>query len=218
MASCRLASASVLWIFSIEFGGHRLAARQHFRQVHGADRRAGAGERALNLHQATGIERDHGAARRCARWHRSWCAPWRRKAPANFTAKVPPKPQHSSAASISRNSRPRTLRQQPARTVLDAQFAQRVAAIVKGHDVFQARAHIFHAGHFGQERGELPDARRQRFGRAQAFPALCGTARRNGARSSTVQEPDGTTTYSASLRRLSRNAAPPCALPRDSRC
>ena len=37
------------------------AARQDLGQVHRADGGAGARERSLNLHQATGIERDHRA-------------------------------------------------------------------------------------------------------------------------------------------------------------
>ena len=38
-----------------------LSAGQDFSQMHGPYRRSDAGERSLNLHQATGIDRHHGA-------------------------------------------------------------------------------------------------------------------------------------------------------------
>src|ERR1017187_7082154 len=62
MASCRLASASVLWTFSsnsTDIALTALAARQDLRQMHGAHRHRGARQRPLYLHQATGIRADH---------------------------------------------------------------------------------------------------------------------------------------------------------------
>ena len=47
--------------------------------------------------------------------------------------------------------------QQAARAILHFQFAQRVAAIVIGHDIVEARADIVHSHDFEQKLGELPD-------------------------------------------------------------
>ena len=113
--------------------------------MHGADARPGARERSLNLHQATGIERDHGVragaqdgfdlgARHGARDVRRTS---RRKCRRSRSTLRPGR--------ISRSSRPRTLASRRRGRVLDAQFAQGVAAIVKRDHVFHARAHVFHA-------------------------------------------------------------------------
>src|SRR5664280_910601 len=64
MASCRLASARVSWIFRSNSTDMGLAARQNFGQVHGAHVQARARKSALNLHQATRVERHYGMGAR----------------------------------------------------------------------------------------------------------------------------------------------------------
>src|ERR1019366_49261 len=70
----------------------------------------------------------------------------------NLTENVPPKPQHSSAASV-----------------LDAEFAQRVTTVVIRNHVLQPRAHVIHARHLQHKLRKLPHSRRQRIGGPQRF-------------------------------------------------
>ena len=96
-------------------------------------------------------------ARRCVRMASILVRAMAPDSSANLTEKVPPKPQHSSAGCISRSSRPRTLARRRRGALADPELAQGVAAVVEGHHVLEAGAHVFHAGHFGQKGGELPN-------------------------------------------------------------
>ncbi len=87
----------------------------------------------------------------------------------NFTENVPPNPQHSSAGSISRSSRPRTFASSRRGARSDVQLAKPVAAVVERDDVFEARAHVFHLRDFGEEGRELVHALRQRVDARQRF-------------------------------------------------
>ena len=74
---------------------------------------------------------------------------------AFLTAKVPPKPQHSSARGSSTSSSPRTASQQPRGPVADAEHPQRVAGGVVGHAVREVRADVGHAEHVDEELAQL---------------------------------------------------------------
>ena len=114
-------------------------------------------ERSLNLHQATGIERNHGSRAGAldgldlgARHGAGKLGELHRKGAAEAAALLGR--QHFAQFQAAH------VRQQAARRVLHAEFAQGVAAIVKRDHGIQPRAHVFHAGHLGEERGEFPDA------------------------------------------------------------
>ncbi len=74
----------------------------------------------------------------------------------NLAEKVPPNPQHVSASRISTNSRPWTCGEQTARLLFDLQFAQAVAAVVKGHFGRKSRPHVGHAELGDEKIGKLP--------------------------------------------------------------
>ena len=86
---------------------------------------------------------------------------------AFFTAKVPPKPQHSSAPGSSTRSRPRTARSSRSGRSPTPQHPQRVAGRVVGHPVREVRADV------GRRRARRRGTRRARrsAGRASATPA-----------------------------------------------
>ena len=157
--------------FFVEGDRHNPAARQDFGQVHGAHRQGGARQSSLDLHQATGIQADHGfgagahdgidlgarhAAGNLGEFHRERAAET-----AAFFRRVH-LPQLQSAHPG----------QQAARAVPDAEFAQRVATVVIGNYIFEACAHVLHAGHLQHKLGELPDARRQRIDSAAGFRVI----------------------------------------------
>src|ERR1039458_8432985 len=140
MASCRLASARVSWIFRSNSTDMVLAARQDFGQVHGTNVRARARKGALNLHQATRVERYYGIS---ARAH-DGVDPGARHGPRK-PGELDGERAAESAALFGRHhlAQRQSLHasQQAARRRPDAQLAQPVAAIVKCHHVVQARAH-----------------------------------------------------------------------------
>src|ERR1022692_1331867 len=146
MASCRLASASVLWTFSSNTTDIALtalsgspgpppdawcapAARQDLRQMHGAHRQRGARQRPLYLHQATGIRADHclGAGAH------DGIDLGARHAAGDF-GEFDRERAAESAAFLGRvhlaQFQSANVRQQTAGAVLDAEFAQRMTTVV----------------------------------------------------------------------------------------
>ncbi len=122
-----------------------------------ADTRSRTGKRSLNLHEATGIARNHGGrtsplngidfgARHGAREFGEFHCEGAAEAAAFLSRRHLAQLQSPDVG------------EQAARCVFHAQFAQSVAAIVKSNDAVEARADIFHARHLGEVRGEFVDA------------------------------------------------------------
>ena len=93
--------------------------------------------------------------RRCPRTLRTLSAPMAAETSAFLTAKVPPKPQHSSAPGSSRSSRPSTASQQPAGPVAEAAAPQPVTGGVVGDPVREVCADVGHPEDVDQELGQL---------------------------------------------------------------
>ena len=110
-----------------------------------------------------------------------------------FTAKVPPKPQHSSAAGRSPGGCPRTAREQPRRAVADAEHPQRVAGRVIGHPVREVGAHVLHAEDVDEELAQLVDDRGDVRGRPVDQRRIAGPRATSACwwRTDPTHEPDG---------------------------
>src|ERR1035438_6928434 len=171
MASWRLALASVSWAFRWNSEGMGSARSQDLRQVHGADVRAGSGERALNLHQATGVEGNHRAGPGAEDGFHLGA----RHGAGKF-GELDGEGAAEAAAFLGRGEFAQFqiahAGQQAAGSVLHAQFTKGVAAVVEGDDVIEARAHILDAGHLSEKRGELEDALFQGADARQCFGLL----------------------------------------------
>jgi len=128
--------------------------------MQGSDRQARAIDHALELHQATGINGNHGG---CAGLldgidlgprHRS-----------GNLGEFDGKRAAEAAAFFGRahfgQRESANFREQSPRAGFDAQFAQRVATIVISDDAGEARADILDARHFEQESRKFPDTRFQ---------------------------------------------------------
>src|ERR1035437_387890 len=137
MASCRLASARVSWIFRSNSTDMELAARQNLGQVHGAQVQARARKSSLNLHQATRVQRHHGVG---AGAHDGFDLSARHG--ARKLRELNREGAAEPAALFGRNHLAQLqslyVSQQAARRRLDAEFAESVAAIVKGHNVVRS--------------------------------------------------------------------------------
>ena len=93
-----------------------------------------------------------------------------------LTAKVPPKPQHSSASGSSISSSPRTARSSRSGASPRRRPAQRVAGRVVGHAVRVVRAHVLDPEPPAQELAQLPGALGQRRDRRARGPSPRRTA------------------------------------------
>src|SRR5579864_5238611 len=125
--------------------------------MHGADLEPGARKGALNLHEAARIERDYGLRPRAhdgvdlaARHGAGQLREFHRESAAEAAALL----ARLHLAQL-QAAHPR---QQAARRALDAQFAQRVAAVMERDYLLHAGAYVLDARDFGKERRELPDA------------------------------------------------------------
>ncbi len=155
-------SETVSWIFAIEGDGHGSSGWPvNLGQVHGPDGEPGAGERALQLHEATGVDRDHRAR---AGAHDGVDLGARHGA-GDFVELDGERAAESAAlfgdvhlAQLEAAHVP----EQAARAVLDVELAQRVAAVVIGDDFFAPGAHVVDAGHVEQELRKLPNFRSHR--------------------------------------------------------
>ena len=113
-------------------------------------------QRAADVHQAGVV----GGAQHLGAGVERRCAPCRAHMAAEtsgfFTAKVPPKPQHSSAPGSSTSSRPATARSSRSGRSPEAQHPQRVAGRVVGDPVREVRADV------GRRRARRPGTRTAR--------------------------------------------------------
>ncbi len=136
--------------------------------MHGSDRQAGAIDDALQLHQATGVDGDHGGSAGFldgidfgAR-HR-----------AGQLGELDGERTAETAALFRRGhlreGQPANISQQFSGARFDAQLAQGMATVVIGDDAIEARADILDAGHFQQETRKLPNARLQRMRLGEEF-------------------------------------------------
>ena len=187
-----------------------LGRGQHLGEVH--DAYAGPLARQQRRRCASGRScRRRPAPRRRSRARGAPCpTPSRPRCRLFLTAKVPPKPQHSSARGRSTRVSPRTARSSRVGPVADAEHPQRVARRVVGHPVRERRA-----------RRRSPPARRRGTPTARRCAApVRSTASTSAAspdrratmpcwwRAQPAHEPDGVTTasYPSKARRRCRTA------------
>jgi hypothetical protein len=161
---------------------------QDLRQMQRAEGKSRAIDDALELHQATGVDGDDGGcaglldgidlgARHGAGDLREFDGERAAEAAAFFGD------IHFSQREAL------NFREQLARTRFDAQFAQRVAAIVIGDDAVESRADIFDAGDFEEESRKLPDSRLKAVDLGEQLGDRARRCPRNDARSWTRKSP-----------------------------
>ena len=133
-----------------------------------------------------------------SRTWRALSAPIATDTSAFFIAKVPPKPQHSSADGQVHEGQPVHRLQQPARPVAHAQQPERVAGRVVGDAVREGGADVGHAEHVDEELAQLVAPSATTSATAASSPA--SPERRATiscwCRADPAHEPDGVTTAS----------------------
>ena len=122
-----------------------------------ADREAGALDGALELHQATGVERNDGAGFGFANG-----IDFGARHSAGDLWKFDREGAAEAAALLGGfhfpQRQPADFCEQPARAFFDLQLAQGVTAIVISDHAVETRAHIFYIGHLQKKPGKLPNA------------------------------------------------------------